>query len=391
MSFVNRPAQNQAMHDSEPAVDAPERIGGDRGIPSVNTKRRTSLLARILQVVLVLFGLALIAVSVRTLYKKYSAPAHAAGQAPKETNQIKNSQPLDFAKAQPLPAPQPAALMKAPTAPAPPATPVPVAKGPPQQPPVITPAARKLNAGMKFGGSAGSEETPTTVAQPGLGANPAPAGNPSNNPLGQMLSGTKTPMAVATVLPDPNFLLTKGTIVDCIAEAAIDTTQPGMFDCIGSSDVYSRSNKVVLLERGTTYTVEYQRGLNQGQNRIFLLASRAVTPNNVAIDLDSPITDALGRAGLDGAVNTHFWTRFGGSIILGLIGDLGQAAANRASRNGEFSIQNTTRAGQDAASKAIEATINVPPTLEHNQGAHVKLYVARDLDFRSVYDLAAKP
>jgi type IV secretion system protein VirB10 len=125
---------------------------------------------------------------------------------------------------------------------------------------------------------------------------------------------------------------------------------------------------------------------------VFLLSSRAVTPNNVAIDLDSPVTDALGRAGLDGTVNTHFWTRFGGAILLGLIADIGQAAVNRVSRdNGQITVQNTTRAGQDAASRAIEATIDVPPTLEHNQGAHIKLYVARDLDFRSVYELAARP
>jgi type IV secretion system protein VirB10 len=381
MSFVESSAQEQPREQANPGADA--RIDGDRGIPSVNSKRRTSLLARVFYAVLVLFGVALIAVSVWTLYKKYGAPVEEKSATLKASNQIKNSQPLNFGSAQALPANEPVPLIKRQPEPAQSAAQVRRPNAQPQRPAPVEPEERRLSKGMKF---AGNEDS--TAASP----SPPSPGNAATNNFGQLLSSTKTPMATASILPDQNFLLTKGTIVDCIAQQAIDTTQPGMLDCIGSSDVYSKSNKVVLLERGTIYNIEYQRALSQGQNRVFLLSSRAVTPNNVAIDLDSPVTDALGRAGLDGTVNTHFWTRFGGAILLGLIADIGQAAVNRASRdNGQITVQNTTRAGQDAASRAIEATIDVPPTLEHNQGAHIKLYVARDLDFRSVYELAARP
>ena len=392
MSFMDRfrPKQ-EAVNDIEPTIESHERVDGDRGIPSVNTKRRTSLLARILQAVLILFGLALITVSVWTLYKKYGAPADSGGViVPKEPNQIKNTQPIDFGKAQPLPASEPAGVMKQPAAATQPAQPVQVANGQRLQP--ITPAQRKLNAGMKFGDGSGSDDIATSAGQSTSGGNGSLlGGGQSNNGLSQMLTSTKTPMAVATLLPDPDFLLAKGTVIDCIAQAAINTTQPGMFDCFGSSDVWSKSNRVRLLERGTIYHIEYQRGITQGQDRIFLLASGLVTPWNVEVALDAPITDALGRAGLGGTINTHFFDRFGGSIMLGFIGDFGQAVANRSSESGsQFSVQNTTRAGTDAASKALEATVNIPATLEHNHGAHVKLYVPRHVDFRRVYDLTTQ-
>ena len=40
-----------------------------------------------------------------------------------------------------------------------------------------------------------------------------------------------------------------------------------------------------------------------------------------------------------------------------------------------------------AASIAVERSIDIPPTLNKNQGERVNIFVARDLDFSSVYDL----
>ena len=50
-------------------------------------------------------------------------------------------------------------------------------------------------------------------------------------------------------------------------------------------------------------------------------------------------------------------------------------------RTAQFSATNT------AAGIAVEQSINIPPTLNKNQGELVNIFVARDVDFSSVYQL----
>ncbi len=75
--------------------------------------------------------------------------------------------------------------------------------------------------------------------------------------------------------------------------------------------------------------------------------------------------------------------------MLSLIGDIGQALSNRANE-GEGTIRLTTSAksGQDLASRTLESTINIPPTGYGRPGDVINIFVVRDIDFRSVYELA---
>ena len=102
-----------------------------------------------------------------------------------------------------------------------------------------------------------------------------------------------------------------------------------------------------------------------------------------------PGTDPLGAAGLPGQIDTHFWQRFGGAIMLSLLGDLGQAAVNAAqtSANTNITLGNTQSTTQELANTALQNSINIPPTLYRNQGDRVNIFVARDLDFSSVYSI----
>ena len=229
-------------------------------------------------------------------------------------------------------------------------------------------------------------------AQPSQGQ-PAPgqASGSGSGPLADNLQPVRLAGARAGVLPDRDMMLTQGSMIDCQLETKIVSTVPGMTTCYTTRDIYSTNGKVVLLDSGSKVVGQYQGGMTQGQARIFVLWTRVETPNGVIINLDSPGAGPLGEGGLGGYVDTHFWERFGGAIMLSMIGDVGNYVSNKASGSsgGQDRIQfsNTSDAGQDMASKALENTINIPPTLYKNQGERLQIFVARDLDFRGVYSL----
>jgi len=214
--------------------------------------------------------------------------------------------------------------------------------------------------------------------------------------LSTMLTPTKTEKRQASMIGNRNFLLAKGAIIECALQTKLITTVSGMTSCIISRDIYSDNGKVLLVERGSTITGEYQaRLLQQGMARIFVLWDRIKTWNGVVIALDSPGTDALGGAGLPGYIDTHFWERFGSALMLSLITTAEQGLISSLT-SGNGSNQYNIGGGygssgiQNMPAEALKYSINIPPTLYKNQGEQAAVYVARDLDFTSVYDVAVK-
>jgi type IV secretory pathway VirB10-like protein len=103
------------------------------------------------------------------------------------------------------------------------------------------------------------------------------------------------------------------------------------------------------------------------------------------ISLDSPGTDELGRSGLPGEVNRHFWERFGAAILVSVIDGAIQAAAQ--SSNGSDTVIVNPSSTQGVLTEVLKHTIAIPPTVVKHQGDRIQVLVARDLDFRSVYEL----
>ena len=212
----------------------------------------------------------------------------------------------------------------------------------------------------------------------------------TGGPLSGMLTGTATPGQRAGMLPDRTYLLTKGSFIDCGIRGRIDSTVPGAIACTVTRDIYSANGKLVLVERGSVVEGEYQANLRAGMNRIFVLWTRLTTPSGVFVNLDSPGADPLGGGGLPGHVNSHFWKRFGGAMMLSVVDDLSSwATRNRSTGGNQISFGSTGDAANDMASEALRSSINIPPTLYKNQGDRVGIYIMRDLDFSGVYAIQA--
>jgi type IV secretion system protein VirB10 len=205
-----------------------------------------------------------------------------------------------------------------------------------------------------------------------------------------LLRPTVTAAVRAQRLPGMRLLLPKGAFIDCTLETAIDSTLPGMTTCITATDTFGVDGKVVLLERGTKLVGEVRGQVEQGAARIFVLWSEARTPTGIIVPLASPGADELGRAGLPGEVNRHFWQRFGAAMLVSVIDGAVQTAVQSSSKDGGTVIYNPS-GSQGVTTEVLKSTVNVPPTIVKPQGDRIAVLVARDLDFAAVYALRPLP
>lgn len=274
-----------------------------------------------------------------------------------------------------------------PTLAAPPTAPTPNAPTPhlaiqDKEPAEIDPVTqRRLASGLK------GEQSKTGGS--GTGGGKATTPTADGGPMANKLQPLKLASARAGRLANRDFLLTQGAMIDCAMDTKLVSAQAGMISCYSTREVRSTSGRVALVDPGTKFIGYQQSVIAQGQPRIGVVWSRLETPAGVVVNLDSPGTGSLGEAGLDGYIDSHFAERFGGAIMVSLIGDLGAWISNRGGgdKNNTVRFDNTGDAAKDAVTTVLENTINIPPTLYRNQGGRVGIYVARDLDFSSVYEL----
>ena len=221
---------------------------------------------------------------------------------------------------------------------------------------------------------------------PALPAGIMPPAPPDPGELNALLRPSVTTAVRAQLLPTRRLLLPKGAFLDCTLETAIDSTLPGMTTCVMASDTFGVDGEVVLLERGTKLVGETRGQVQQGSTRVFVVWNEARTPTGVIVPLASPGADELGRAGLPGSVDRHFWERFGAAMLVSVIDGAIQAAVQSGRGNNGAVVVNPS-ATQDVMTEVLKGTINIPPTVVKRQGDRIQILVARDLDFRSVYEL----
>jgi type IV secretion system protein VirB10 len=245
-----------------------------------------------------------------------------------------------------------------------------------------------------------SSERPMSAAAPAAGeSEEGGAGDPGSSEvrpsmgssagaareIGGWLHPTVTVAARARVLPTQEMLLPKGAFIDCTLETAIDSSLPGLTTCVTATDTFGADGKVVLLERGTKLVGETRGEVQQGMARLFVLWTEARTPTGVVVPLASPGTDELGRSGLPGEVNRHFLQRFGAAILVSVIDGAVQSAVQSGHQAG--AVLYNPSASQEVLTGILKNTISIPPTVVKRNGDRIQILVARDLDFRTVYEL----
>ncbi|MER8929663.1 type IV secretion system protein VirB10 [Mesorhizobium sp. M0859] len=220
----------------------------------------------------------------------------------------------------------------------------------------------------------------------------------------------------ATMNPRTDALVAQGTMIKGVLETAIQSDLAGMVRAVVSEDVWSFDGRRVLIPAGSRLIGEYRSGLATGQTRVFIVWTRLLRSDGMSVQLGSTGTDELGRSGMPGEVDNHYFERFGSAILLSVVGGATQFIANLGNdQNGSNTNQTYTdpQTGQTVtvqtqpnqylqsarqigaqqvsqslnriAEEALRNSINIAPTIHVDQGSRIMVFVRRDLDFSEFY------
>lgn len=188
---------------------------------------------------------------------------------------------------------------------------------------------------------------------------------------------------IATQQADTDWKIFQGKIIPGVLDTAINSDLPGMIRATITENVFGETGKQILLPRGTRLIGQYNSAVTTGQVRIYVIWTRAITPQQMDIRLAAPGIDALGHSGLAGTVNNHFWDIFGTSLLLSV---MAAGVADMETHTDDNLYGNPYQTGvveaaNENSGELLSQRLEIKPTLQIDQGTPVRVMVAHDLNF----------
>ncbi|MFC2254513.1 type IV secretion system protein VirB10 [Labrys portucalensis] len=239
------------------------------------------------------------------------------------------------------------------------------------------------------------------------------------NPNSQFLSARASASAdvsKAERTPRIDALVPQGTMIRAVLETAVNTDLPGMVRASTTEDVWSFDGRRVLIPSGTRLVGEYNAGVQQNQSRAFIVWTRLIRADGISVNLGSIGTDELGRSGMDGDVDNHYFAKYGPALLVSVLSGAAQAigmsqsnlnngpitttyidprtgiartvTSNSGGQSNQMLAQGAQAVAQgfaQTAQEVLKSTQAIQPTIMINQGTPVSIFVRRDLDFSPFY------
>ena len=285
---------------------------------------------------------------------------------------------------------------------------------PPPSRDLLQDAANRLGVGALTGATAGGVRRRAAPTEMALYAAPAPPGSaagsraaggealaeapgtasdgadPEDRLAAQLTGATALPASKATLVRNREFIIQAGEVIPCLPIDAQNSGRPGFTSCRVPEWYRSSDQRRGLLPPGTRIFGQIRTGVAYGEMRLGVLYTQIQTPR-FKVGLAAPGADALGRAGLDGDLQTFFWDRAGSvalyallDVVIGAGQAAGSAALSRAVTGGNGTVLNFGGIGgqaQGLAAQEMANRVNRPPVLTRDQALPMTVTVGQDLDF----------
>ncbi|HYI40652.1 MAG TPA: TrbI/VirB10 family protein [Allosphingosinicella sp.] len=279
-----------------------------------------------------------------------------------------------------IPSPPPAMTVQPTPAPIPTPQyiPQPIPYSPPSAQPFVQTYVPPPSAPRQASGPTLVLDTTTGAQAAGTGPGGGPGGPGGQASLSDTFAGEQSVDRVRSgIFANRATTVAQSTLIPAVLETGFDSRRPGFARAVVSRDVRGFDGSKVLIPRGSRLTGEYRSDIQPGQKRALINWTRLIRPDGVTIALGSPTADTLGRGGVRGKYNSHFFERFTGAILQSAL-DVGVNVASRQAAGGVVvALPGST---QNLGQSLLQSS-RIVPTLTVPRGTSISVFVARDLDF----------
>jgi type IV secretion system protein VirB10 len=188
----------------------------------------------------------------------------------------------------------------------------------------------------------------------------------------------------ASAAIDDTYQLMPG-LLPCVLKVAINSGLPGPLACHLPGPAYSP--KGVLLIEAETQVMGCYEAIKNGQSCLMATTVMAHTPNGIWVPLaGEPLAADLGRTGLEGTINRHYFERLGAARIMTLTESaLGILQASVSKGGNSYLPLNTGGGAGSLAQEILHSQINIAPTFTQHQGSTIALWITAPIDFSDSY------
>jgi hypothetical protein len=182
--------------------------------------------------------------------------------------------------------------------------------------------------------------------------------------------------------------LDAGSLIPAVLATGINSDLPGDLVAQVSRDVFdSRSQRRVLIPRGSRLLGRYQNQIAAGQKRLLVAWDRLLFPDGRSLRFPGlPGTSLSGEAGLPGSVDNHLPTVFGSALLLSLLSagvQLSQpqqsATFGQAASAGQVGAAALGQELSTVSTELLRRRLAIAPTLRIPSGTEFNVFVRGDL------------
>lgn len=190
--------------------------------------------------------------------------------------------------------------------------------------------------------------------------------------------------------PPGRYLLRVGKVIPAVTTREITSEAEGVVTARTTENLYDSAGNL-LAPAGSELVGAADTRVTFGQSRMNAAFTQLRLPNGYTFYLPAAkVSDALGRGGVTGDVDRHFFQSFGSALVLGLLSDrVSQSSKLPNSQMGiSGSSSGLSATGQvfvDTARIELERAKGIAPTITVPAGSRINVEVERDMQFPGPY------